>query len=255
MKVACLVATVAAAQHLFRGCDMQTVFADMHDGDEKEVTIKGTNMTIKPYANNQTWVVHTVINCKTRQAIVDFNVPGKKDHPPVPLTATLFTSLSRQMYGTPKRKRSFVYTDPSGTLVDDATYPLNQWVEAKTVVDRVATECPEKLSAVFADMHDGDKKEVIIDGDSMTIKPSGNDQEWTVNAKLNRMSCTAVIDFNVSGKPAYPPVNLTATYWRQYATKKSIQNTFEFTDPSGTLARADHPLNSWIQLTSKLVGV
>jgi len=241
------------AQHAFRGCDMQTVFADMHDGDEKEVTIKGTAMSIKPHPNNQTWVVHTEINCRTRRAIVDFNVTGKKDHPAVPLTATLFTSLSLEKSGM--RKRSFVFTDPSGTLVDDATFPLNQWVEEET--DRVAVskiKCPTKLNAVFADMHDGDKKEVTIFGNSMTIKPSGNDQEWTVNAKLDRKSCTAVIDFNVPGKPDYPPVNLTATFWGEYA-RHSLQNTFEFTDPSGTLAHADFPLNRWIQLTRKPISL
>ena len=36
-----------------------------------------------------------------------------------------------------------------------------------------ACECPNKINAVFADMHDGDQKEVTIDGSVVEIKPHG----------------------------------------------------------------------------------
>merc|ERR1739848_737177 len=36
---------------------LKAVYADMHDGDKNEVTISGASMTIKPFGNNQTWVV------------------------------------------------------------------------------------------------------------------------------------------------------------------------------------------------------
>jgi hypothetical protein len=229
-------------------CDMQMTFADMHDGDEKEVTIKGSAMTIKPANSEQQWVVNTEIDCATGKAVVDFNVPGKDDHPPVPLTATLYNSLSAAAY-----KTTFVYTDPSGTLAD-AAFPLNQWVAEKNSKDEGYNLCPKSLKAVFADMHDGDMKEVTIDGDAMTIKPSGNHQEWTVNAVLDRDSCSASVDFNVPGKPDFPPVPLTATYWSEtVGTDKSARNVFEFTDPSGTLAAGDFPLNRWIQLPEAAV--
>lgn len=248
-RVACsflVAAALANAQGPGRGCDMNQVFADMHDGDEKEVTIKGKEMTIKPHGGGQDWVVNAEIDCSRGKAIVDFNVPGKDDHPPVPLTATLFTSLSPGRSG--QRKTSFVFTDPSGTLVDDATFPLNQWVAEESSQANRHPHCPRKLHAVFADMHDGDRKEVTIDGGAMTIKPSGNDQEWTVEAALDVKSCTAVVDFNVPGKSDFPPVNLTASFWLEHVNRHRPQNAFEFTDPSGTLADADFPLNRWIQV-------
>merc|ERR1712187_249367 len=229
-------------------CDMDTqVFADMHDGDEKEVTISGSDMTIKPHGSDEEWVVNTKIDCTTGKATVDFDVPGKKDHPPVPIQATLFTSLSAS--GT--RKHTFIYNDVSGTIVDDPTLPLNQWVGEASDESARKPRCPEKLDAVFKDIHDGDQKQVTIEGEKMTIVPSGGDQKWIVNAEIDRESCTAVIDFNVPGKPDFPPVNLTATYWLEYANKRNINDAFEFTDPSGTLPAG--PLNRWVMLASNLV--
>merc|ERR1719149_345021 len=112
--------------------------------------------------------------------------------------------------------------------------------------------CPtQDTKMVYADMHDGDKKEVTISGTSMTIKPSGNNQTWVVKANLDAKSCSAIIDFNVPGKPGPPPVNLTATLigsitgWPRNVQQKTL---FEFTDPSGTLASKDFPLNHWVQL-------
>merc|ERR1719245_2761590 len=110
------------------------------------------------------------------------------------------------------------------------------------------TFCPDKLKAIYADMHDGDEKAVEIDGKAMIIKPSGNDQTWVVNAELDVNSCNAIIDFNVPGKPGPPPVNLTATLW--FSVSASGKKTeFEFTDPSGTLADAAFPLNHWVEVS------
>ena len=77
-----------------------------------------------------------------------------------------------------------------------------------------ACECPSKIrSAVFADMHDGDQKEVTIDGSAVEIKPHGNDEKWQVTAVLDLQSCSAEVDFNVPGKPKPPPVKLLMTLW------------------------------------------
>merc|ERR1712072_1516006 len=76
--------------------------------------------------------------------------------------------------------------------------------------------CPEKLQAIYADMHDGDMKEVSVSGTAMTIKPSGNNQTWVVHTKLDRQSCSASINFTVPGKPSPPPVNLLATLWYSF---------------------------------------
>merc|ERR1712039_980659 len=102
------------------------------------------------------------------------------------------------------------------------------------------------LQAVYADMHDGDRKEVTISGTSITVRPSGNNQSWVVKSELDSTSCSASIDFNVPGKPSPPPVSLTATLWyTSLAATLAGKTEFEFTDPSGTLAPASSPLNHW----------
>lgn len=230
-------------------CDMQMVFADMHDGDEKEVTIAGTTMTIKPSGNNQTWIVNTVIDAETCSAVIDFNVPGKPGPPPVNLTAMLWYSVAA---GTQK-KTEFEFTDPSGTLAE-MDFPLNRWVELSKLQDmpgHLSDACPDRFKAVYADMHDGDKKAITISGTSVTIEPYGNDETWIVKTKLEADSCSTVVDFNVPGKPGPPPVNLTATFWRTYSAsaKRRAKTEFEFTDPSGTLARTGFPLNHWVEIS------
>lgn len=114
------------------------------------------------------------------------------------------------------------------------------------------------MSTIFADMHDGDKKAVTISGDNgaiysmqgrlMTIKPSGNSQKWTVNAKVYSSNCLANVDFNVPGKPNPPPVRLLATLFRS-TSATGRKTVLEFTDPTGKLAaRRDFPLNVWVQI-------
>merc|ERR1712139_342846 len=88
-------------------------------------------------------------------------------------------------------------------------YPLNRWVDVDGKSE-TPQKCPESLSGVYADMHDGDKKEVTISGRSMTIKPSGNNQTWIVKSQWDTKSCSAIINFNVPGKPNPPPFNLKA---------------------------------------------
>jgi len=48
---------------------------------------------------------------------------------------------------------------------------------------------PPKTAIVFQDMHDGDKKTVREDGDHLVIEPYGNDEKWTVKAKLDKPNC------------------------------------------------------------------
>lgn len=243
-------AALGQASHSGEGCPpLHAAFADMHDGDEKEVSIKDNAMTIKPHGDEK-WIVNTDIDCNTQQAIVDFHVPGKSDYPPVPLTASIWSSHSAKSI-----KSTVVYTDPSGTLADDPTFPLNQWVEEESVANSTRFKCPEKFEAVFADMHDGDMKSISIKGEKMVIKPSGNDQEWIVNAKFDPESCSASVDFNVPGKPDFPPVPLLATFWMEYSVRMLAQSAFEFTDPSGTIATPAMPLNRWIEIKSSEVHV
>ena len=100
------------------------VFADMHDGDMKKVTLVGNKLTIVPHGNNQTWSVETTVGDKCT-AVVDFNVPGKPGPPPVNLTASIYAMLSK---GLQMAKHAVEFTDPSGTLSKDPHYPLNCWI-------------------------------------------------------------------------------------------------------------------------------
>jgi len=221
--------------------DLHAVYADMHDGDKKEVTILGSSMTVKPSGNNQTWEIKADVNALTCAALVNFNVPGKPGPPPVPLLLTLWWSVS-----STGKKTEFEFTDPSGTVVKDKTAPLNRWVEIKEQSASPVDWCPTKLKGVYADMHDGDQKEIDIDGDDLTIHPPASSTEkWNVKAKIESATCGSTVDFNVAGKPNPPPVNLKATlmYSVSMAKKKTI---VEFTDPSGKLAKSDFPLNTWV---------
>lgn len=227
---------------------LDAVFADMHDGDKKQITIQGRALTIKPSGNKQTWVVHAVVDEKSCSAVIDFNVPGKPAPPPVNLTATFMYSTSTEQH----QKAEFEFTDPSGTL---PAGPLNCWIELGYESTSSSSPCPTALKEVYKDMHDGDMKEITISGASLTIRPSGNNQTWVVNSQVEPKSCSAVIDFNVPGKPSPPPVNLTATLLTSVVpTPGGARITeFEFTDPSGTLAPKDSPLNLWLQ-TKKVFG-
>jgi len=171
-------------------------------------------------------------------------------HPPVPIIANLYTSTSASV-----KKSTFIYTDTSGQLVDDPNFPLNQWVAEVNDANMTRFRCPEKIDAVFADMHDGDKKAVMVDGTSMVIKPSGNDQEWIIKATVDPVTCSASVDFNVPGKEDHPPVPLTATLFEEYATRTKRHIAFEFNDPSGTIAPATATLNRWIQLAKDEIQV
>lgn len=225
--------------------DLQETYLDMHDGDKKDIVIAGKSMTIKPSGSKQAWVVKTGIDPASCSATVDFNVPGKPSPPPVNLSSTLWYSISAYA-----KKTEFEFTDPSGKLAPK-TFPLNRWIGATKITHHKPLKlCPESFKVVFADMHDGDKKEVTISGTSMTVKPSGNNQTWLVKAQLDPESCSATIDFNVAGKPSPPPVPLAATLWYTVSAT-SKKRELEFTDPSGTLAPRDTPLNAWVEITDQ----
>jgi len=224
---------------------LKAVYADIHDGDKKEVTISDSVLTIRPSGNNQTWVVEAHLDRDTCSANVDFNVPGKPSPPPVNITVSLWYSANYSDY-----KTEWEFTDPSGTLAP-RNFPLNRWVQLKWQTKPFKAKClgySNAYQGVFADMHDGDKKEVTISHTSVSIKPRGNNQTWVVNTQLDTESCTANVDFNVPGKPNPPPVNLLVSFLHNHAPTGLFKYEAEFTDPSGTLAPADFPLNHWVEL-------
>jgi len=223
-------------------CDFSGQFADMHDGDQKNVVVHRSNAVITSNSGG-TWEIDSVFDCSSETMQVDFDVPGKADHPPVPLQATRWQTSSMQT-----SKVVLEFNDPSGTL-DVPSKPLNQWVDLMHANAPTLSACPTSLDAVFADMGDGDMKRVTIHGNALTIKPSGNDQVWEVHTVLDS-NCQAVVDFKDSGKPAYPPVDLVATFWQATTSLSAPKAIFEFTDPTGTLDPALGPLNHWVELAS-----
>ena len=124
--------------------------------------------------------------------------------------------------------------------------------------NKLQTTCEKSLFPfhnIFADMHDGDQKEVSISSDgTMTIKPHGNDQKWVVMCQVDSTYCSADCNFNVPNKPSPPPVNITGTIWFASSTNGpkgswASRITIEWTDPSGTIAPAKFPINAWIGLS------
>lgn len=95
---------------------------DMHDGDMKALKETRGTLHIKPYHNNQSWAVDAKFGADCA-ANVDFNVPGKPEPPPVPLSTRVWGLES--IAGA--SKNALIFTDPSGTIAS-AKAPINAWV-------------------------------------------------------------------------------------------------------------------------------
>ncbi|CAB9508009.1 expressed unknown protein [Seminavis robusta] len=132
-------------------------------------------------------------------------------------------------------------------------YPLEKILSSS---QRHASPCGTLSNAVFADMHDGDQKIVSIVSSNqnvLQIHSASEDESWTVTAPLDPNTCTAMVDFDVPGKPSPPPVPLLVTLWTMERRSTGIHQkqklTLEFTDPSQTIAPSkDTPLNHWVQV-------
>ena len=114
--------------------------------------------------------------------------------------------------------------------------------------------CPTSLTQAVADMHDGDQKRIVVDGTSLTITPFANNETWTISSTIDSNTCSAMVDFDVPGKPGPPPVPLLATFVSVAKATDEFQCNdaascvywVEYTDPSGTLAAPSYPLNVWV---------
>ena len=157
------------------------------------------------------------------------------------------------------------------------------WSRSTAAANVAAVTCDYSgYYGVFADIHDGDMKKVRLSADSktVTIEPYNNTQTWAVTAPWSTVSCNASVNFNVPGKPNPPPVPLTMNYYASYggsgqptlrtqvrcyldmasglapralrtlACASSTAASQVFNDPSGTLAKPDFPLNTWIMISS-----
>ena len=52
-------------------------YADMHDDDQKEVTVSHGAIIIKPSGNDQTWQVEADFDTTYCNASINFKAPGK----------------------------------------------------------------------------------------------------------------------------------------------------------------------------------
>ena len=102
-------------------CIDSQVVNDMHDGDQKSLTVKGASLRITPHGSQQKWSVDSKFD-STCAANVNFDVPGKPNPPPVPLKAEVWQMVS--IAGADKD--SLLFSDPSSTIAPAST-TLNVW--------------------------------------------------------------------------------------------------------------------------------
>ena len=156
-------------------CNMDgSVFLDMGDGDEKMVTVADGMLTIVPHGNNETWKVTAAVKGNTPggqcTALIDFDVPGKPNPPPIKL---LISYWSLGNVDGSLQKGAWEFTDP-GDKASPPT-PLNEWVmypaAAPPSGGSSAWPCPTRFAeGVFLDMGDGDSKRVFVLDDLLTIR-------------------------------------------------------------------------------------
>jgi hypothetical protein len=235
---------------------------DMRDMDKKMVHVHrskdGMFLTIENSdPDSPHWKVVTEVNDDC-SATVDFNVPNKPNPPPVGLTASLWVTKERlinaKLDGQFITRPILQFSDHTGTLTKDTRYPLNQWVGEPffKVPGPKPFDCFHASTYVFADMHDGDQKEVVITRNgSMIVTPHGNEQKWTVQADLHKPSCSAVLDFRVEGKPNPPSFNVRAVIGLAYTGTSEYSVNIAF-------VKADSPddgqLNHWVELPHKALS-
>jgi hypothetical protein len=113
---ACVLATARA------GVMPKTLFADVHDGDAKdvEITTRDGRWFLTLSQETPRWHLTAELDATTSTALVDFSKSSKPDKPPVPLQATVRTASGGRVL--------IEWTDPSGTLNPDPAYPLNVWL-------------------------------------------------------------------------------------------------------------------------------
>jgi hypothetical protein len=164
-------------------------------------------------------------NCNMEAHIIDSST----------ISITWDTSLSSK-YDHMSREELFALNRREGDWTSRLTLPSNSFCE--------------NIDSVFQDMHDGDRKHVIVKHGTLTILPDNNSNEtWVVKSDLDVNACTATVDFNVPGKPNPPPLPLLSTISRLESSVHDNGLAIVFTDPTGTIVPSKtQPLNAWIKL-------
>ena len=98
-------------------------------------------------------------------------------------------------------------------------------------------------TAIFADMHDGDQKAVEISGDTLTIKPHGNDETWEV---------VSALDLAPTGKGELP-AGLLPLFFRRVLSARSLDPAEEHLFQHALLGQAHrHMLHMSVYATPLL---
>jgi len=237
------------------------VLNDIHDGDQKEIkSITWDTFVVHPLPNRSDWEIQGKfdINCVS---IIDFNVSGKPNPPPVPLKMAMWVM---QCVAAPGYVRlGFEFTDPSETLAP-RTQPINMWLSVslsgpssekmldfshstRKKKDRLQSQTclytPRGQPEIFNDLKVSDKKGVIVDGNQMTIEPYDNAEKWSIESVFKDYpSCYAPVNFNVPGYPDPPSAPEMATVWGMASIDGKDKDSLIYSqaNPVGS------PLNVWL---------
>ena len=239
------------------------ILKDIHDGDQKVIkSVEWNTFTIHSYPNTSEWKIEGQwdINCV---ALINFNVPGKKEHPPVPLKMTMWIMKN---VGHPSAvKLGFEFTDPSETLAPK-TQPLNIWMSAalsgpalldqyshqlqlsipkRTNHNLQSSTCiytgPHRQAEIFNDIIEGDMKAITVYKETLSIKPSNTTQKWDIEATFSD-DCSTIIDFNVPGYPNPPKAPLQGVVWGMASLPGGDKDALVFSKPTAL----DDPSNAFL---------
>lgn len=224
------------------GCGTFTsaAFADMHDGDVKNVTLTKEGALTMTQIQPVPWTLTVHLDMSDCTATVDFSKSKKPAHPPVPLRIRLRTTT----VGT----YLVEFTDPSGTINSDPEYPINVWTTEHEMMPMES--CTNQLAPTsFQDMHDGDVKIVSISRGVLTLGQPGI---WNLTTTLDPKTCRATVDFSKTSKPAQPPVPLTVSVSVASSKGGGRSVIMTWTDPSKTISPASwYPLNLWMDVRNR----
>ena len=122
---------------------------------------------------SNSWAAHAPLNRDDCSFIVDFNVPGKPNPPPVTFTATIWTQSHLLPNNTAEEKYMIEFTDPSGTLAPPSVL-LNAWVQRENFFkrirhSRVSKECIAGTPLHFKDVREGYDTLVTLRGKEVNI--------------------------------------------------------------------------------------
>ena len=234
------------------------ILKDIHDGDQKVIQrVEWNTFTIHSYPNTSEWKIEGTwdINCV---ALINFDVPGKKEHPPVPLKMTMWIM---QNVGFPSDvKLGFEFTDPSETIAPK-TQPVNIWMSDalsdEIMLPEYYLSLPRKKQNVgdstciytgphhkaegFYDILEGDMKLITVKNEDLMIKPSNSSQSWDIESTFSD-DCVTIVDFNVPGYPNPSKTPLQGVVWGMASLPGGDKDALVYSKPSALL----DPFNAFL---------